>query len=416
MIIAPARRGYLYVTAHPDGCAMRVRDSIRHIRSQPRYAGPARALVIGSSTGLGLASRTALTFGAGTATLGVCLERPGKQGRTATPGWYNTAAFEEVAAADGLFARSVIGDAFSDATKEQTVAAIHRNLGQVDLVVYSIAAPRRTDPRTGEIQTSSLKTLDMPYTDKAFDAIAGEVIQRTIAPATPEEISGTIAVMGGGDWRQWIEVLLAENVLAPGASTLAYSYVGGPQLAPTYRRGTIGLAKEHLEATAVELTTRLRDRGGRGYVAVMKALVTQASTAIPMSTLYTLLLNRVLDEWGLNEGPTEQAYRLFAGNDLTVDASGRVRLDDRELRSDVQEEIRRRWDLVTTENLTDFGDPHQLDTEVARLYGFGVEGCDYSRDANPIREIVGFVADTPVTETTVPSPSTPREEAAWSRT
>ncbi|TDB81878.1 enoyl-ACP reductase FabV [Micromonospora sp. KC721] len=400
MIIEPVHRGHLYVTAHPDGCAAMVREWVAYARGKQELPGPARALVIGASTGLGLASRVTAGFGAGAATVGVCLERPGGPRRTATPGWYNTAAYHAEAERAGLYARTVVGDAFADETRHRTVETIARDLGQVDLVVYSIAAPRRVDPVTGELYQSVLKTIHEPYRNKAFHAATGTVVETTTPPATDDEIRQTVAVMGGDDWQRWIEALAGAGLLAPGATTIAYSYIGGDELAPTYRGGTIGRAKLHLEATAAQIDRRLGSIGGRAYTAVMKALVTHASLAIPMSALYTILLIRVMRERGLHEGPIEQVHRLFAdrlyhGAAPALDAAGRIRLDDRELRADVQAEVRRRWRTVTTESLAEVGALDEFLSEVARLNGFGRPDVHYGRDISPVREIPGLIEVDP---------------------
>jgi enoyl-[acyl-carrier protein] reductase/trans-2-enoyl-CoA reductase (NAD+) len=395
VIIEPVTRGYLCATAHPSGCARRVAEQIGTVRSRP-FDGPRRALVIGASAGLGLATRTALAFGAGTATIGVCRERPGSPGRPGTAGWYNTAAFEAAAAVAGRYARTVNGDAFSTETTEATAATIAADLGAVDLLVYSIAAPRRVDPATGAVHRSVLKAIGEPFTDKGFDVVTGQVRRMTVAPASSTEIDDTVSVMGGEDLRRWVTRLRAAGVLAPGAQVLAFSYLGGERLAPTYRLGTIGRAKDDLEATVRELDGVLAP-GGRARTAVMQAFVTQSSLAIPMSTLYTILLLRVMRELGTEETVGEQVRRLlaghvFAGAAPVTDERGRLRMDDGELRADVQAEVARRWELVRTENLAELGAPDEFLARTRRLYGFEVEGVDYRADVDPVREISGLVS------------------------
>jgi enoyl-[acyl-carrier protein] reductase/trans-2-enoyl-CoA reductase (NAD+) len=385
-------RGPLCVTAHPDGCARNVEDQIRYVRAQPPIAGPRRVLVIGSSNGLGLSTRICAAFGAGAATIGVCLERPGTPVRTATPGWYTTAAFEHEAAAAGLAAATVVGDAFTDEVKARTIDMIRREMGAVDLVVYSVAAPRRRDPATGALHISAIKSIGEPFTGKSYDFSGRQVRQATLAPASEQEIKDTVAVMGGEDWALWLRALHAGAVLAQGATTLAFSYQGQRSLAPTYRGGTMGRAKEHLEATARRLEARYPGPGLRARVAVMKALVTQSSAAIPMSTLYTIVLFKVMRELNVHEGPVEQAYRLladrlYAGRPCAFDPRGRIRLDDLELREDVQAQVNRRLAAVTTANLAQLGDPQGFHDALMRIYGFAHPRVDYDAQVDPVRAI-----------------------------
>lgn len=400
MIPTPYFRGPLCATAHPDGCARHVQQQIDYVRSRPPLDGPRRVLIVGGSSGLGLAARITTAFGGGAETVCVTNGRNGSGSRTGTAGWYNTVAFERAAREAGLPTLTVVGDAFAEETKAYT-AEVLAGLGPVDLVIYSVAASRRRDPRTGQVHRSVLKTLDAPFTDKALDFATGTVAPATLPVATPEEVAATRAVMGGDDWRRWLEVLGRARVLGPGARSLAFSYVGGQRLAPTYRRGTIGRAKDDLEATARDLAALLAGGGGTAQVAVMAAMVTQASAAIPMSSLYSVLLRRVMQERGLHEEPVEQMYRLFADvlyarsryfrGSPRLDNEGRVRLDDRELRPDVQADVERRWAQVTTANLTDLGDPAGMRQAVHRLYGFGLEDVDYGRDVDPVRHLPGAV-------------------------
>ncbi len=393
MIVSPMMRGFVCANAHPAGCARTVDDAIAQTRRQPVPA-PARVLVIGASGGLGFAVRTAAAFGGGARTVGVALERPGTPARTATAGWYRSARFHERAAELGLQAWTLMGDAFGDEVKRATIELIRAELGAVDLVVYSVAAPRRTDPVSGANHRSFIKTIGAPFGAKGYDVGADQVRPMTLEPATPDEIAQTVAVMGGDDWSRWLDALLAAGVLADRARSVAFSYVGTPLLAPTYRAGTLGAAKDDLEATALRWDARLREAcGGGAQVAVMKALVTQASVVIPMSMLYTMLLYRVLAEHGLDEAPLEQAQRLLgeglssevlSGAAPPLDERGRVRLDDRELRSDVQAEIARRWDAVDSDNLAELGDKDRVLADVMKLYGFGVEGVAYDTEVDPV--------------------------------
>ena len=388
MIITPKVRGFICTTAHPTGCAAHVANQIAHVRSKGAIAnGPKNVLVIGASTGYGLASRIAAAFGAGSKTIGVFFERPAEGARTATAGWYNSAAFEKEAAAAGLYARSFNGDAFSDTMKTEVVAAIKQDLGQVDLVVYSLASPRRIHPRTGEVFSSVLKPIGCIYTNKNVNTATGVVDEVTITPANEEEIAQTIAVMGGEDWEMWMDALQAADALAPNVQTVAYSYIGPELTWPIYKNGTIGRAKEDLERTQRTLDTKLAPLGGKAWVSVNKALVTQASSAIPVVPLYISLLYKIMKAASTHEECIEQMDRLlrdrlYSGHPQP-DEAGRIRVDDWEMASDVQAEIARRWNAVTTETLPALGDLDGYRENFLRLFGFGVSGVDYTTDANP---------------------------------
>ena len=389
MIIKPKIRGFICTTAHPEGCAAHVRQQIEHVRSKGPIAGaPKRVLVIGSSTGYGLASRIVPAFAGGAATLGVFFEKPSEPDRTGTAGWYNSAAFEREAHAAGLYAKSINGDAFSDAIKEQVIATIKADLGQVDAVIYSLASPRRTHPRTGVVHKSCLKPVGESYTNKTLDTDKGLVNTVTIEPATEAEIADTIAVMGGEDWEMWIDALSAAGVLAPGVVTVAYSYIGPSLTWAIYRNGTIGLAKENLEESADRISAKLAALEGHAWVSVNKALVTQASSAIPVVPLYISLLYRVMKAKGLHEGCIEQIQRLFADRLAPAahpqpDEDGRIRLDDWEMREDVQAEVAALWEKVSTENLAEIGDIVGYRAEFLRLFGFGLEGINYEAETDP---------------------------------
>lgn len=386
MIIEPKIRGFLCTTAHPEGCRASVEEQIRHVREGgPIPGGPRKALIIGSSTGYGLASRIAAAFGSGAGTLGVSYERAPERGRTASPGWYQTVAVEEAAAREGLYARSFNGDAFAGLMKDEVIAALKKDLGPVDLFVYSLAAPRRTHPVTGIAYRSTLKPIGAPYTNKTLDFNTGVVSEVTLVPATPEEVEHTIQVMGGEDWEMWTDRLLKEGLLAPGAKVIAYSYIGPDVTRPVYRNGTIGAAKDHLEQTAHRLRDKLGTLNGDARVSVNKALVTQASSAIPFMPLYISILYKVMKEKGVHEGCIEQVNRLFrerlyTGGDTPVDAEGRVRVDDREMREDVQAEIERLWGKVETSNLAEWADGAGYRDDFLRLFGFGIDGVDYAAD------------------------------------
>jgi len=389
MIVAPKIRGFICTTAHPEGCAKHVADQIAVVKARgPVQDGPKKVLVIGSSTGYGLASRIATAFGSGAATIGVFFERAGEDGRTATAGWYNSAAFEAEAKAAGLYARSLNGDAFSDSMKEEVIAAIKSDLGQVDCVVYSLASPRRAHPKTGEVFKSSLKPIGETYTNKNLNTGNGIVNEVTIEPANDDDIAQTIAVMGGEDWEMWIDALLAAGVLAPGTQTVAYSYIGPALTWAIYKNGTIGKAKEDLERAQKALDAKLSPLGGKAWVSVNKALVTQASSAIPVVPLYISLLYKIMKEAGTHEDCIEQMDRLFRERLYPLnpqpDEAGRIRVDDWEMTPAVQELIAERWTSVCTENLSELADFAGYQASFLRLFGFGLEGVDYTAETNPV--------------------------------
>ncbi|GLX69373.1 enoyl-ACP reductase FabV [Paenibacillus glycanilyticus] len=388
MIIKPKSRGFICTTAHPVGCAAQVERQVEYVQSQPKIEGPRNVLVIGASTGYGLASRIVASFAAGANTVGVFTSKGAEGNRTAKAGWYNTAAFEEAAAKAGLKSFSVSGDAFADETKARTIDLIRTELGSVDMVIYSVAAPRRVDPKTGEAFNSVIKPIGQTYTNKTVNFHNGVVTEATIEPATEEEISQTITVMGGEDWQMWIDELQAAGVLADGATTIAYSYVGPAITHAVYRDGTIGKAKNDLEVTAHRLTEQLSPTGGRAYVAVAKALVTQSSSAIPVVPLYISALFKVMKEKGIHEGTIEQMYRLFAtrlyvDGQTPVDDKGLIRIDDWEMRDDVQAEVDKLWAEITTENVYELSDLEGYRREFFQLFGFETEGVDYEADTNP---------------------------------
>ncbi|MGO4107117.1 enoyl-ACP reductase FabV [Paenibacillus sp. YAF4_2] len=388
MIIKPKSRGFICTTAHPVGCAKQVESQVEYVQSQPKIEGPRNVLVIGASTGYGLASRIVASFGAGASTVGVFTSKGAEGTRTAKPGWYNSAAFEKAAAEAGLKSFSLSGDAFSDETKARTIDLIRTELGSVDLVVYSVAAPRRIHPKTGEVFSSVIKPIGQTYTNKTVNFHNGVVTDATIEPATEEEISQTITVMGGEDWQMWIDELQAAGVLAEGATTLAYSYVGPEITHAVYRDGTIGKAKNDLEVTARRLTEQLSSTGGRAYVAVAKALVTQSSSAIPVVPLYISALFKVMKEKGIHEGCIEQMYRMFAtrlyaDGPTPVDEKGLIRMDDWEMRADVQAEVDKLWSEITSENVYELSDLEGYRREFFQLFGFETDGVDYEADTSP---------------------------------
>lgn len=389
MIIEPRMRGFICLTAHPDGCKENVRQQIEYVKQQGEINVPKRVLVIGASTGFGLASRIAAAYGSGASTIGVYFEKEASEGKTATPGLYNTAAFQDFAHADGLYAKGINGDAYSNEVKQQTIDLIKADLGQVDLVIYSLASPVRTDPATGILHRSVLKPIGEPYTNKTVDIHTGKITDITINPATEEEVENTIKVMGGEDWALWIDALQEAGVLADGAKTVAYSYIGPDLTQPLYRQGTIGRAKDHLEATAGTINEKLKAVNGEAFVSVNKALVTQSSAAIPVVPLYISLLYKIMKEKGTHEGCIEQIYRLYKdrlynGAPVPVDEKGRIRVDDWEMQEDVQAKVLELWNQVDTENLGAIGDLQGYKSEFIGLFGFGLNNIDYTAEANEL--------------------------------
>ncbi len=390
MIIEPKVRGFICTTSHPLGCQANVLQQINYVEKQGLATGPKKVLVIGASTGYGLASRIVASFGYRAETIGVFFERAAAGKRTASAGWYNSAAFESEANAKGLYAKSINGDAFSNEIKQQTIDLIKQDWsGGVDLVIYSLASPRRTNPNTGETFNSVLKPIGQAFKNKTVNVMTNEVSEIEIESANEDEINHTVNVMGGDDWALWMNALMEANVLAQNVRTVAYSYVGPELTYPVYRNGTIGRAKEHLEQTAHDLTKTLQARyDGKALVSVNKGLVTQASAAIPVVPLYISLLYSVMKAKGIHEGCIEQIWRLFnnglyaANSDSLLDAKGRVRIDDWEMRDDVQEEIVKRWQQVTTNNLEQVSDIAGYRQEFYQLFGFDVPGVSYQQDVD----------------------------------
>jgi len=392
MIIEPKVRGFICLTAHPDGCAKNVENQIAYVRSKGKINGPAKVLIIGASTGFGLSSRITAAFGSDAATIGVFFEKAPTEGKPATPGWYNTAAFEEAAHKAGLYAKSINGDAFSNDIKQKTIDLIKQDLGQVDLIIYSLASPLRVHPVTGVTHRSVLKPIGQSYSNKTVNFHTGAVTDISIEPAAPEDIANTVAVMGGEDWKMWITALKEAGVLADNVMTLAYSYIGPKLTEPVYRKGTIGAAKDDLEATAHTISDDLKDLNGKAYVSVNKALVTQASSAIPVIPLYISLLYKIMKEENVHEGTIEQMQRLFSerlytGNEIPVDEKGRIRVDDWEMREDIQDKIAQLWEQATSENLPEIGDLAGYRSDFYNLFGFEVPGVTYGTDVNEMKQI-----------------------------
>lgn len=381
MVVEPKVKGFICTTAHPAGCEESVRRQIAYCKEKGTVEGPKKVLVIGASTGYGLASRIAVTYGYGADTIGVSFEKEATGKRTATAGWYNTAAFEKMAAQDGHYVKSFNGDGFSKEMKEQVIETIRSDWGQADMVVYSMAAPRRT-LADGTTVSSVLKTVGEAFTNKTINLKNNEITEVTVPVATDEEVQNTIKVMGGEDWEDWIRALSSAGVLADNAVTLAYSYIGPVVTHPIYKDGSIGQAKKHLYNTSVKLTEEFADRGLKAYISVNKALVTQSSAAIPIVPLYISLVYQVMKKEGLHEGCIEQMYRLFTDKlpKKEVDEAGQFRLDDWELRDSVQNQIAAVWDKVTTENIKEYGDIDGFWEDFYQMFGFRYDNVDYSAD------------------------------------
>lgn len=417
MVIKPRVRGFICVTTHPVGCEAAVKEQIDYIKSKPKLAnGPKKVLVLGASTGYGLAARITAAFGSDAATLGVFFERPGTESKPGTAGWYNSAAFHKFAGEAGLYAKSINGDAFSDEVKRKTIELIKQDLGQVDQVVYSLAAPRRKHPKTGEIINSTLKPIGAPITLRGLDTDKEVLTETTLQPASAEEIAGTVQVMGGEDWQMWIDALLEAGVLAEGATTTAFTYVGEEITQAIYWNGSIGAAKKDLDQKVLDIRSKLQVLGGDARVSVLKAVVTQASSAIPTMPLYLSLLFKVMKAQGTHEGCIEQLDTLYDilyngqqegsgaaarlrrertdGEGRTVellDDAGRLRADYKEMAPGVQAKVLELWPQVTNENLYEISDLAGYKADFLRLFGFGIEGVDYEADVNPVVEIPNLV-------------------------
>lgn len=389
MIIKPKIRGFICTTTHPVGCDANVREQIEFTKAQGKIEnGPKRVLVIGASSGYGLSSRIAAAFGSDAATIGVFFEKPGTERKPGTAGWYNAAAFDKYAKEAGLYAKSLNGDAFSHEAKQKTIDLIKEDLGQVDLVVYSLASPVRKMPDTGEVVRSVLKPIGEPYRSTAIDTNKDVITEAEIEPATEEEVANTVTVMGGEDWELWVNALEDAGVLAEGCKTVAYSYIGTDITWPIYWHGALGKAKQDLDRAAGELNDKLAGaHNGQANVAVLKSVVTQASSAIPVMPLYLSMVFKVMREHGIHEGCMEQVHRLFMtglyGTTAQMDDGNRFRLDDWELREDVQQACRDLWPQVTSENLFDVTDYQLYKDEFLKLFGFGIDGVDYEADVNP---------------------------------
>ncbi|WP_348730476.1 enoyl-ACP reductase FabV [Rheinheimera texasensis] len=389
MVIQPKIRGFICTNAHPVGCAEHVREQIAYVKQHGQVEnGPKNVLVIGASTGYGLASRITAAFGSGAKTLGIFFEKEATEGKTGSAGWYNTAAFEAAANAEGLWNKHLNGDAFTDELKSQAISLIRAEMGKIDLVVYSLAAPRRKDPVSGEIYSSVLKPIGQSYTAKNLNTSKREIEEVSVEPANDDEIFNTVKVMGGEDWERWLDQLHAAGVLAENVQTVAYTYIGKELTWPIYGKATIGRAKEDLDRAATAITTKLAGQGGHAYVASLKALVTQASSAIPIMPLYISLLYRVMKAEGTHEGCIEQIYGLFRqclyNPSRVLDEAGRLRMDGKELADHIQAEVTALWQQVETANIDELTDYKGYHQEFLRLFGFGYSHVDYDADVSPM--------------------------------
>ncbi|MFL3657297.1 MAG: enoyl-ACP reductase FabV [Opitutales bacterium] len=389
MIIRPKVRGFVCVTAHPTGCAVNVQEQIDYVNTQATIeGGPKNVLILGASTGYGLSSRIAAAFGCGANTLGVFFERPSERGRTASPGWYNSVAFEKQAKAAGLYASSINGDAFSNDIKVQAIDRIKADMGKIDLVIYSLAAPRRADPETGEVYRSTLKPIGSNYSNKYLDTDKKTIQMAELEAATDEDIRNTVKVMGGEDWELWIQALKNADLLADGCKTVAYDYIGPKITWPIYKEGTIGRAKLDLRRAKKAINQTLNSIDGAAHIAVNKAVVTQASSAIPGVNLYITILFKIMKERGGHEGCTEQMSRLFRdrlynGSEVPVDELGLIRMDDWEMGEAIQSAVGDIWPKIETDTVDEMTDFVGYQQEFLRLFGFGVDGVDYEAEVEP---------------------------------
>lgn len=387
MIIKPRVRGFMCITTHPTGCEANVKNQIDFIKSQGAIDGPKRVLVIGSSTGYGLAARITAAFGSGASTLGVFFEKPGTDRKPGTAGWYNSAAFHQFAEQDGLYAKSINGDAFSTEVKDKVINTIKEDLGQIDLVIYSLAAPRRQHPVSGEVFNSTLKPVGKDVTMRGVNTDKEEIQEFSLEAASPQEIDDTVAVMGGEDWQMWIDALGEAGVLAEGAKTTAFTYIGEKITWDLYWDGTIGQAKKDLDTKVLAIRDKLGAHGGDARVSVLKAVVTQASSAIPIMPLYLAMLFKEMKQNGTHEGCIEQLYRLFTeclySGAPRTDEEGRLRVDELEMQPDVQAAVADAWSNISNENLSELTDFKGYKEEFLKLFGFEMDGVDYDADVNP---------------------------------
>ena len=391
MIIKPKVRGFMCITSHPLGCDANVKEHIDYIKKQQVFDGPNRVLVIGASTGYGLAARITAAFGSGASTLGVFFEKPGSEKKTASAGWYNSAAFHKYASSESLYAKSINGDAFSDEIKQKVIEIIKADLGQIDLVIYSLASPRRQHPKTGEVFNSTLKPIGKDVTLRGINTDKEEIQEFNLSAASEKDITQTVAVMGGEDWSLWLKSLNDAGVLAEGASTSAFTYVGEKATWDLYWNGTIGRAKQDLDKKVKDISKMLAPINGTARVAVLKAVVTQASSAIPIMPLYLSLLFKAMKKKGTHEGCIEQLYRLYTeclySETPRLDDVGRLRVDELEIQPEIQDELSNAWSNITTENLHKLTDFKGYKEEFIKLFGFGVSDINYDAEVDPVVDI-----------------------------
>jgi len=395
MIIKPRVRGFMCITTHPVGCEANVKNQIDYIKRQAPIDGPKRVLVIGSSTGYGLAARIGAAFGGGASTLGLFFEKEGTEKKSGSAGWYNSAAFHKFAEQDGLYAKSINGDAFSDEIKQKTIETIKADMGQVDLVIYSLASPRRQHPKTGEVFNSTLKPIGKDVTLRGINTDKEEIQEFSLEAASDDDVSNTIAVMGGEDWQMWMDALSEADVLAEGAKATAFTYVGEKVTWDLYWHGTIGQAKKDLDKKVIGIREKLAATGGDARVSVLKAVVTQASSAIPIMPLYLSLLFKAMKADGSHEGCIEQLYRLYTeclySDTPRLDEEGRLRVDELELRPEIQDKVASAWAQITTGNLAELTDFQEYKHEFLNLFGFDIDGVDYDAEVDPVVEIKNLV-------------------------
>jgi len=396
MVIKPKIRGFICTNAHPAGCAEHVKEQIEYVKSNgPVTNGPKNVLVIGASTGYGLASRITATFGSGANTLGIFFEKEGTEKRTGSAGWYNSAAFHDEAKEAGVWAKSINGDAFSDEIKAKTIETIKAEMGKIDLVIYSLASPRRTDPKTGEVHTSTLKPIGQEVTTKNLNTSKRTIDSITVEAANEDEIANTVKVMGGEDWELWLAALNEADVLADNFKTTAYTYIGKELTWPIYGHATIGKAKEDLDRAAGAIKALTADKKGEAYVSSLNAVVTQASSAIPIMPLYISALFKVMKADGTYEGTIEQIDSLFRenlfGESPRFDADGHLFQNYKELEDDVQQRVQKVWDIVDTDTIDELTDYIGYHNEFLRLFGFGIDSVDYEADVNPVSVIEQMV-------------------------
>jgi len=389
MIIKPKYRGFICTTVHPLGCKKNVEDQIEYVKAKGKISGPKRVLVIGASTGYGLASRIAAAYGFGAQTIGVFFEKPGTAEKTGSAGWYNNEYFERQARGDGLDVCSINGDAFSHEVKAQTISQIKSFMqgGKVDLIIYSLASPKRLDPETGHVYSSVIKPVGVEFTGKTVDFHTGAVTEISVAPANEDEIKETVAVMGGEDWKLWLDALYNAGVLADNVATVAFSYIGPVVTHAIYKDGTIGHGKKDLDKRTKQIDEMLKNINGKSYVSVNKAVVTQASSAIPVVPLYVALLFKVMKEKGIHEDCIEQLYRLYDekmynGNAVITDEAGKLRVDDLEMRDDVQAEVSKLWEKANSDNVHEISDIAGFRRDFFKLFGFERDDIDYEADVN----------------------------------